>query len=493
MKKSLLCVLILGCIALLIGCPPVEPIPPEEKPETPEQKVSITDISIVEASPTPTTARVNMAIPFSVKVAPENASNKAVRWSIENGSGEATIQEDTGQLICEKEGTVVVTATATDGSGVSHSYTVTIEESAWVLSYEIPAEGIQLELPFRGSDGYNLIIDWGDGTSSEITSTENLTPEGEEYLKQGVSHTYAGTDTPYIVDIAITGDLQFRYVSNQPEEQYVHFGDDGIWSNNNLIAKYNSSKLLVGVKSFGGVSFDNNPYLFAYCSRNFTLPLNPQDKPILKGGIDYIFTGATNFNGDISDWDTSQVTDMYGMFSSATSFNQDISDWDTSQVTYMDWMFAGATSFNQDISKWSTSQVTDMYSMFRGASSFNQDISNWDTGQVTSMYGMFAYATNFNGDISNWDTSQVTSMSFMFFSATNFNGDISNWDTSQVTDMYGMFAGASNFNQDMSTWTNWNLSSTTTYSMFAGATHMQDKTKHPQGCNHTVCLKSPYN
>ena len=35
---------------------------------------------------------------------------------------------------------------------------------------------------------------------------------------------------------------------------------------------------------------------------------------------------AYSFNGDISDWDVSNVTGMSGMFSDADSFNGDISD-----------------------------------------------------------------------------------------------------------------------------------------------------------------------
>ena len=40
-----------------------------------------------------------------------------------------------------------------------------------------------------------------------------------------------------------------------------------------------------------------------------------------------------------------------------------------------------------DISKWDTAQVTDMYCMFYYASAFNQDIGSWNTAQVTDMYG----------------------------------------------------------------------------------------------------------
>ena len=48
------------------------------------------------------------------------------------------------------------------------------------------------------------------------------------------------------------------------------------------------------------------------------------------------------------------------------------------------------STFNGDISKWETGQVTDMGHMFRGsASAFNQDIGGWNTAQVTFMYTMF--------------------------------------------------------------------------------------------------------
>ena len=58
----------------------------------------------------------------------------------------------------------------------------------------------------------------------------------------------------------------------------------------------------------------------------------------------YIFSYATTFNQDISQWDVSRVASMDWMFGSAVAFNQDLSQWDVSQVTSMNWMFAYATS-----------------------------------------------------------------------------------------------------------------------------------------------------
>jgi surface protein len=71
------------------------------------------------------------------------------------------------------------------------------------------------------------------------------------------------------------------------------------------------------------------------------------------------------FDGDISRWDVSNVTNMTGMFS-FSKFNGNISKWNVSNVQFMKAMFA-CSSFSGDISEWDTSKVTNMDYMFKNS------------------------------------------------------------------------------------------------------------------------------
>ena len=66
---------------------------------------------------------------------------------------------------------------------------------------------------------------------------------------------------------------------------------------------------------------------------------------------EYITTKRTNFLG-IGKWNTSNVTDMGGLFYKMKDFNEDISAWNTSKVENMSSMFEDADSFNQSLNNW---------------------------------------------------------------------------------------------------------------------------------------------
>ena len=132
---------------------------------------------------------------------------------------------------------------------------------------------------------------------------------------------------------------------------------------------------------------------------------HPKTKKELQDIISQRITQEGN-EVDLNDIDVSNITDMSGLFK-RTDFNGNISKWNVSNVKDMHFMFDGCTAFNQDISNWDVSNVTDMSSMFFACKVFNQDISKWDVSNVTNMDYMFYRCKSFNKDISNWNVSNV--------------------------------------------------------------------------------------
>jgi surface protein len=86
----------------------------------------------------------------------------------------------------------------------------------------------------------------------------------------------------------------------------------------------------------------------------------------------------------------------------------------TSGITDMSLLFKDKYYFNGNISSWDVSNVTNMESMFYTdiyyQSKFNQPIGNWDVSNVTNMDGMFYNAKSFNQNISNWCVQKITTI-----------------------------------------------------------------------------------
>lgn len=302
---------------------------------------------------------------------------------------------------------------ATTWAGAVESNVIRIDISSPLrLVFETSQPNQTVKIPLKGT--VDVIIDWGDGTDNDTITTAG-----------NVSHVYttAGTDT-----VSITGTL-------------TGLGHD------NLLGYWN---YLTKVLSWGDVGLEDLSYAFAYCS---SLTYVPNDLPATVSNLDYAFYYATNFNGEIGNWNTSSVTTMEGMFCGAHSFNQEIGNWDVSSAENTSWMFLDAPDFNQDIGNWNVGNVTNMAGMFNYAPGFNQDIRSWNTGKVTDMSWMFeaqtAGANAFDQNLGNWDISSVTTMQGMFANVTlstpNYDSTLMAWAAQNVQDSVVFDGGSSQY------------------------------------------------
>ena len=125
--------------------------------------------------------------------------------------------------------------------------------------------------------------------------------------------------------------------------------------------------------------------------------------------IEQTFEDVESIIGDLNKWDVSHIENFSSAFHDS-QFNGDISKWDTRNATTMRDMFMSAFYFNGDISRWNISRVTNMRSMFFQAASFDQNLSQWNISQLKSAYSMFNESglspKNFTATLDGWATRQ---------------------------------------------------------------------------------------
>lgn len=320
----------------------------------------------------------------------------------------------------------------------------------------------KIKLPLISTGSYNMVVDWGDNSTSTITA----------YNQAQVTHTYSSAGT---YQISIKGTCTGWQFSN------------------------NGDKLkILSVQNWGSLKLGTNQGAYFYGCANLNLS-SVADVLNLKGTteLSYAFalcTSLTTIN-NISSWDVSNViqfgghatANTSGMFNGCISFNQNLNSWSVNKATSIAGMFAGATNFNNGSASGVLSPMTwninttsnvSMYQTFFNASAFNQDLSSWNVSKVSYFLRTFAN-TQFNSNIDNWNISNCidfgsmfsgtpfnnglasgvsgtlnlirsgsvsSTMASMFSSCTSFNQNISSLNTSNVTTMNSMFSGCTNFN-----------------------------------------------
>lgn len=136
----------------------------------------------------------------------------------------------------------------------------------------------------------------------------------------------------------------------------------------------------------------------------------------------------------------------------------DLNNFDTSQVTEMGGMFFWCVTLKSlDLSFFNTSKVTSMFNMFRNCYSLTQlDVSNFNTSKVTSMNAMFSGCSKLTSlDLSSFNTSIITNTIEMICMFERCNSLTSiyisdKWKTNRV-DSFKMFEDCHslpNFNEE---------------------------------------------
>ena len=146
------------------------------------------------------------------------------------------------------------------------------------------------------------------------------------------------------------------------------------------------------------------------------------DKPLVS--MSYMSYGSQATSINAKNYNTSNVTNMYGTFSNTVIETLSLNSFNTSSVTSMQGMFGRTQATFIDLSSFDTNSVINMGGMFAGSQATSLDLSSFDTNNATNMSAMFYVSANLKTIYvsDKFDISKVTNSESMFNNCTNLVG-----------------------------------------------------------------------
>ncbi len=191
----------------------------------------------------------------------------------------------------------------------------------------------------------------------------------------------------------------------------------------------------------------------------------------------YGCSDITTING-LETLDTSNAKTMAAMFQQCKGLvSLNLSNFDTSNVTDMNHMFYGMSVDSLDVSNFDTSNVSTMTSMFAHCEKIETlNLSNFNTEKVTSMGSMFYICKALKSvNLSSFNTEKVTTMAHMFYACHSISEiDISSFSTPVLKDIQAMFSDCDELTTIYASkqWTNANVTNADTVEVFIDSTKL---------------------
>lgn len=162
-----------------------------------DDDINVSTITVIGTGNVSTITTYNGTLQMLAAVTPTSATNKIVTWSVTNGTGSATIS-NTGLLTAVANGTVIVKATAKDGSGKfgTKEITISVPEAKGTIERAVSSNGgdnvtVNIEgqsIIFNGeieyyiADESNSLPISGNWVGVKITAPEGVMPDENAVL-----------------------------------------------------------------------------------------------------------------------------------------------------------------------------------------------------------------------------------------------------------------------------------------------------------------------
>ncbi len=328
----------------------------------------------------------------------------------------------------------------------STSYAPGTFVSSWKTDNPGTSTSTQITVPTVVSGTYNCIVDWGDGTTSTIT-TYNDAAWTHTY---SIAGTYTVTITGTFTGIQFNGGGDRRKILNILQVGCLKLGNTGGYFNGCSNLTWTATDVL----DMTGTTVMSSA--FTGCAALTTIPSINSWAFSAVTLTNLMFSGCSVYNQALT-WVTTALTNTASMFLNCAAFNSAVTFSDMSHVTTINSTFEGCTIFNQPLT-WTTTALTISSNTFRNCLAFNSVLTFSDMSHVTTVSSMFLGCVSYNLPLT-WTTTALTSPGSMFSGCTAFNSVLTFSDMSHVTSIANMFLNCTSYNQPLA-WTTTALTNT---------------------------------
>ena len=295
--------------------------------------------------------------------------------------------------------------------------------SSWKTNNTGVSTSTQIKIPTVSTGVYNCSVNWGDGSTSAITT----------YNDAAWTHTYSGAGT---YTVTITGVFRGLRFNNGGDRQK-----------------------LLNISQWGS-----------------EFRLGTTENGYLYGCINLTITAT-----DILDLtDTTNLASTFRLCSAITTIPS-INSWNMTSVTTLANFIQQAPLFNQALTL-NIPACTTLQGAINSCTNFNSPVNLTTSASLTSTLNMCLTCINFAGSITISNTTGVTNMATTFSGCTVANPDASTWSIASLTNATNMFLNSgfdkTNYNKLLDSATGWPSQATIQSSVPFGA-----GTAHYDGAN----------
>ena len=259
-------------------------------------------------------------------------------------------------------------------------------------------------------------------------------------------YSFGTTPSEIIVNRVSQSDIGYMAYNLEKERNIITIKWNKSFKNCNVMFYGLSNLTEIDLSNFDSSSVTNMLKMFQGCTSLTSINFRNFNAEKVIDMRDAFAECSSLISLDLSNLVTSSLTKIDNMFYECSSLaSLDLSNFITSKVVSMKQVFYGCRNIiSLDLNNFITSSVTDMQGLFKDCKSLiSLNIKNFDTSSLTNMNRMFSGCSKLELlDISNFHTSSVKNMEQVFYGCKALTSlDLSQFDTSSVTIMSNMFCG----------------------------------------------------